>query len=178
MKKVIALFLFVGICLTLTACGSSSADVPSLAPTPMPETADDLLSNEEMMMAFTACLREQGLDVADPVMDAEGNIGKPEIPEGPDKNEFGEVWEACEFYLEGFSYEKKRTDRAEELEQYLDLAACLREEGIDIGDPTAENLDTWMENFKTNIDFGDTDSLAAFENCTDGAFRSEGGKGK
>ena len=178
MKNWLIIFVVAISILVLTACGSTSDDVPSLAPTPTPETADEVLSNEEMMMEFTACLREQGLEVADPVVDANGNIGKPEILEDAGEKEFGEAWQVCEYLLEGFTFEGKRADRGEELEYYLELAACMREDGIEVGDPTAEILDTWMGDFKTTVNFEDPDSVEAYETCTGDEIGAGGGKGK
>jgi len=178
MKNLQIIFVVAIIILVLTACGSSSNNVPSLAPTPTTETADEVLNNEAMMIAFTVCLREQGMDVADPVVDADGNIGKPEIPEGINKKEFSEAWEACNYLLEGFTFEGKREDLSEDLEYYLELAACMREEGININDPTAETLDTWMGDFKTTANFDDPDTMTALETCIDGEFGDGGGKGK
>jgi signal transduction histidine kinase len=63
--------------LLLTACKSDSNDVPTLkdtgnAPveTPKADAADPALDNEAKMMAFTECLREQGIKVLDPVVNA------------------------------------------------------------------------------------------------------------
>ena len=70
-------YLFVLISLTgivLTACDSDSNDVPSLAATPTPGEADEILDIETKMMAFTECLRNEGLEVLDPVVDSDGNI--------------------------------------------------------------------------------------------------------
>jgi len=76
--------------LILAACGSDSSDVPSLnsedtqVVEPTADAVDSVLDNEARMMAFTQCLRDQGIEVYDPVVDSEGNVGKPELAEGVD----------------------------------------------------------------------------------------------
>lgn len=76
--------------LLLAACGSDSDDVASLNTDEAPhaevatEGDGEALDEEAMMMAFAECLRERGLEVMDPVVDADGNVGKPDFPEGSD----------------------------------------------------------------------------------------------
>jgi hypothetical protein len=155
--------------LLLTACGSDSDDVATL-------NADDAarvesatqsdgeaLDEEAMMMAFTECLREQGLEVMDPVVDADGNVGKPDVPEGEDGKAMTGAWEACEHHLEGFTSEQERKDMSEVVDQYVAFATCMRERGHDVEDPTAETLDQW--NFKSTIDWNDPDATADYEEC-------------
>jgi len=152
--------------LLLAACGSDSEDVASLesiedaqGAEPTPGAA---LDNEARMMAFTQCLRAQGVEVYDPVVDAEGNIGKPEFVEGVDSKskEFGEAWEACDHHLEGFTSEKESVDVSETVDQGVALATCLREKGYDVDEPTAETLDQWGADFKEAIDWDDPAAVA------------------
>ena len=86
-NKLVVLILIVTIGLVLAACGSASDDVPSLrdvqdAQPVDAEATDRAPDNEAAMMAFTECLREQGIEVYDPVVDADGNVEKPEFVEG------------------------------------------------------------------------------------------------
>ena len=161
----------------VAACASTGEDVPSLSPTPTSETENEILTNEALMMAFTECLRSEGLEVADPRVDSDGKIEFPEIidEKGVSKEAW---WEACGSILDRITYEEEIEDKTEELEYYLELAACLREEGVEVADPTAETLDSWMGDFKTETDFDDPDTQAAFESCTDGEFGTGEGKEK
>ena len=123
-NKLMKLVLMAAIGLILAACGSDSADnkhpsdVATLKTTESTQVeatadaADPVLDNEAMMMAFTECMRDQGIDLLDPVVDADGNVEKPEFIEGVeyDKEAFGAPWEACEHHLEGFTWEKERVD--------------------------------------------------------------------
>jgi len=161
--------------LMIAACGSDSDDVPSLrsiedvqAAEPTASTADTILENEAKMMAFTQCLRDQGLDVLDPVVDADGNVGKPEIAEDAewDKERFGAAWEACAEHLEGFSWENERVDVSEQVDQWVAVAACLRDKGYALDEPTAETLDQWMGDFKDAINWDDPAAVADYEECS------------
>jgi hypothetical protein len=164
--------------LPLIACRSDSNDVPTLKDTksapvdapgaPKADAADPLLDNEAKMMALTECLREQGIEVLDPVVDADGNVDKPEFAEGVeyDKETMGQAWEACEHHLEGFIWEKENVDVSEQVDQYIALATCLREKNYDLDDPTAETLDAWIVDFKTAIDWDDPAAVADYEACT------------
>ena len=174
--------------LLLAACKSDSNDVATLkdtgnAPveTPKADAADPALDNEAKMMAFTECLREQGIKVLDPVVDADGNVEKPELAEGAEWNkEAGQAWEACEHHLKGFTgWGKKDADvdkQIEQLDQYIALATCLREKNYDLDDPTAETLDAWMGDFKKAIDWDDPAAVADYEACSGETVGKGGGK--
>ena len=122
------------------------------------------------MMALTECLREQGLEVYDPVVDAEGNVQKPEFAEGVNAKgeDFGAAWEACSEHLEGLTFGKERADlgdQIDQLDQFLALATCLRDEGYDVDEPTAETLDQWMGAFKELFDWKDPAAMADYGEC-------------
>lgn len=145
--KLVKLLFVTGIALMLVACKSNAKDVATLhteATQPVEATPLAPLDNEIMMMAFTECLREHGIEAVDPVVDAEDNIQKPELVAGTqwDKETMGEAWEACAEQLEGFTFKKERVDTSEIVDQYMELAACRRDKGYNINDPTAETLDT------------------------------------
>ncbi len=159
--------------LVLAACGSGSEDVPSLRTTedtrvvgPTPDAADAVREDEARMMAFTQCIRDHGIELYDPVVDSEGNVGKPEFVEGVDKAELEAAWEACAEHLEGFTFENKRVDVSEQVDQFLALATCLRDKGYDVDEPTAETLDQWQSDFKFSIDWDDPAAIADYEECS------------
>lgn len=171
--------------LVLAACGSDSADVPSLRSIedtqladPTPDSADSVRDNEARMMAFTQCLRDQGIDVLDPVVDADGNVEKPELAQGVDPK--GEVvwtaYEACAEHLEGFTFGKERVDVSEQVDQFVALATCLRDKGYDVDDPTAETLDQWGADFKFSINWDDPAAMADYEECSGDTFGKGSGK--
>jgi hypothetical protein len=170
--------------LILAACGSDSVDVATLrtaqdtqAETPNAD-ADLILDDEAKMMAFTECLRDQGIEVMDPVVDADGNIQKPEFADsvGAKGDDFSAAWEACAEHLEGFTFERKRVDASEQVDRYVALAACLRDKGYDIDDPTAATLDEWERSFKEAISWDDPADVADYEECSGETLGGNGGK--
>jgi hypothetical protein len=74
--------------LLLAACSSDSDDVATLKTTDdaqveaTDEATDSILDEEATMMAFSECLRDHGIEALDPVVDADGNVAKPDFPEG------------------------------------------------------------------------------------------------
>jgi hypothetical protein len=183
-SKLVMWALAAAIGLLLVACQSNSNDVATLqgAGNTQVEASDvedgsPALDDEAKMMALTECLRDHGIEVLDPVVDADGNVDKPELAEGVEwDKQAGQAWEACEHHLEGFKgWGKKDADaseQVEQLDQYIALATCLREKNYDLDDPTAETLDAWMGNFKKSIDWDDPAAVADYAECS-----GETGKG-
>jgi hypothetical protein len=177
-NKYLKFLLVLVISLLLVACGSDSNDVPSLADTPIPDAVDEALDDEALMMEFTECLRNEGLEVADPKVDANGNIQFPEIidEKGVSKEEW---WGVCGTIIERITFEEKKVDRSSQLEEYFEIATCMSEAGFDIGEPTAETLDTWMDDLKNTFDWDDPDAEEVIDICFgDGSSGSKGGSGK
>ena len=120
------------------------------------------------------------MEIIDPVVDPDGNVQKPELVEGSviSKEEWNAAFEVCGEIIENITFGKEEVDRSEQVDEYLALAACLRDEGFDVEDPTAETLDIWMTDFKNVFDWDDPDAQAAFETCMGGSSGSNDGKGK
>ncbi|MEN8114577.1 MAG: hypothetical protein ABFS21_09335 [Actinomycetota bacterium] len=83
MRKTSILIVFV-ILAVLTASCSSDSESPQIASlgsetqsasvdSDATET-DSIADTEEAMLAFTQCLRDQGIDIDDPTVDADGNV--------------------------------------------------------------------------------------------------------
>ena len=79
--------------------------------------------------------------------------------------------------IENMTFKKEEIDRTAQLEQYLEIAACMNEAGFDIDEPTAENLDIWMGDLKNTFDWDDPDAVEAVEACFGGGL-GNGGKEK
>lgn len=181
-NKLVTIILAAMISLVLTACGAASADVPSLntiedtrVAEPTADAASEVRDNEALMMAFAECLRDQGLDVMDPVVDADGNVGRPELAPGTEwDDEMKAVQGTCEHHLEGFTWEKERVDMSELVDQLLALSTCLRDKDYDVDDPTAETIDQWKDSLRDAIDFKDPAAKADYEECNRDAGMMEG----
>lgn len=92
---------------------------------------------EEALLAFTECLREEGIQVEDPSVGAEGGLGI--VVEGPagemDFEAFEAAQQVCQVHLEGVTLGFDQVDQTEFEDQLLAFATCMRENGIDMDDP-------------------------------------------
>jgi len=128
--------------LLLGAPSATSAQVATLAtpgpddePTPAPAESVD---GEEAILGFVACLRDNGLDLPDPQFGPEGpRFADPSVLMRIDfrSAEFLDAVEACQDYLAALQPEIDPEQQAEQNEQLLAFAECMRREGIDFPDP-------------------------------------------
>lgn len=115
--------------------------------------ADEGAPTEEDVLAWVECMRGEGIDIADPSVDGEGDvvlgagprvvIGRPGVasgtgdgdgPEPPDREEFEEAVEACgEPPRAGGALSEE--DRRAFQDAALAMARCMREHGVDFPDP-------------------------------------------
>ncbi|MGB9357867.1 MAG: hypothetical protein WCC01_04845 [Acidimicrobiia bacterium] len=144
---VIAAILAFG--LLAAACSGSDADsgvasletAPEVAqdqePAPDEAAAEEPASDEEAILAFAACLRDEGLDVEDPTVDADGNLRppRPRDIEELDRDMMRSAMETCSEYLENVAFGLDGEDQTERQDQLLEYAACMRDNGYDMPDP-------------------------------------------
>jgi hypothetical protein len=93
---------------------------------------------EEAMLAFTECLRSEGIDVQDPEFDEDGNFRFRSIREGVvdlDPEAFREAREACAEELEGVATRFRDVDRTEVEDRLFEYADCMRQNGYEMPDP-------------------------------------------
>ncbi|MFI9487536.1 hypothetical protein ACIG47_14195 [Promicromonospora sp. NPDC052451] len=112
----------------LSACGTAG-DAPDAESTADSGT-EQFESLEDYQLAFASCMRDQGVDMADPNSD-----GSVEAQAG---DAFMEAAEVCQGELgrppaapgggPSMSDEEQRAE-------WLEIAACLRDNGIDVADP-------------------------------------------
>jgi hypothetical protein len=105
---------------------------PSAAPV---EEAD----GQEAVLQFVACLRDNGIDLPDPQFGVDGGFF------GGADGGFGDIdfmspgflgaMEACQSLLEALRPEVDPEQQAEQNEELLEFAVCMRAEGIDFPDP-------------------------------------------
>src|SRR5262249_12428342 len=150
-----------GIVLLVAACGggggSSAAGVASLGQNAGPDPTTTVAgSAEDQMLKYVQCLRDQGLNVPDPTVDANGNIQFRPFPrDGNDGNganggnasaatstppstidrqAFQKARQACgnpPNAVGGFNRDNSQAFQ----DAALKFAACMREQGIDVPDP-------------------------------------------
>lgn len=143
MKRTIVVPILLAFGLLATACSSADADsgVASLEDQTLSETVDaaipDAATQEEAVMAFTVCLRDEGLDVDDPIVDDQGNLRppRPRDLESVDREVANAAFESCAVYLEDVTFGFESEDRTEREDELLAFAACARENGYDMPDP-------------------------------------------
>lgn len=168
------LILVAATALTFVACGTDSSDVSSLgsAATPLvepaAESADAILDDEAKMMAFTQCMRDEGVEIVDAVVDSDGNVQRPTLAEGVEvsREELGKAYEACSEHLDGLTLGRESEDVSERVDEFVALATCLRDKGYDVDDPTAETLGQWGADFRVDFDWDDPKAQAAYEECS------------
>lgn len=137
--------------LLLAACGSSGDDaqVASLAgaSTATGDSTSTTLSQadtQQAMLDFAACMRENGVDMADPTFDANGNVqggfrpGDGDID--PRSDEFQKAQDACGDKLAGVQFGGPGGpggfDRTAIQDGLNNFTACLREQGLQVDDIT------------------------------------------
>jgi hypothetical protein len=167
-QKALPLAVLAAIGIGLTACGSKAVDVPSLKATPTAAVEDVVLDDEAKVMAFVQCMRDQGIEFEDPVVDSEGNVQRPEFVEGftITREQLAEPYAACSHHLEGLSFGRRREAVSAQVDQFVKLATCLRDKGYDMDDPTAETLEVWMTDFRVEFDWDDPAAMEAYQECS------------
>ncbi len=140
-----------GAALLVTGCGTGSDD-PGIAQldeanATATTTASEFGSSEEQALAFTQCMRDNGVDFPDPTVDADGNpsfdgaLGRGQ--EGgfdPQDTSFEDAMTACGDLIEGLSVGPGGGDFDSDAmnEALYVYTQCLRDEGLDVGDITLD----------------------------------------
>ncbi len=144
MKRAL-LLLVVALAVFASAC-SSTEDANGVAS--IDDTTDvteatgndpvSVQSDEDAMLAFAACMRDNGFDMEDPTVDAEGNLqfgrpggGNDDIDRDAAEAAFGE----CGDMLDGVALGFGEIDNTEFQDSILEWAGCMRDNGYEIDDP-------------------------------------------
>jgi hypothetical protein len=124
------------------ATGCAQAEAPGVATAGGAALASEATASapasgdrEDQMRAFAQCMRDHGVDVPDPQPGA-GPGGGMALNLNPDDPTFRAAFEACRSKLPN-NGEPPRLN-AEQLEQYRQFAACMREHGVDVPDPNPD----------------------------------------
>jgi hypothetical protein len=121
-------FVVVALALVLSACSQSDED-PGVASAGGAETGTETSVTPDAQ-AFTECMRDNGVDMADPDPDT----GQPEFdPEVVGTEAFQTAMDACQELMPAGVREPADPG---ELDQYQAFAECMRENGLpDFPDP-------------------------------------------
>jgi hypothetical protein len=153
MQKTHILGLVLVLGLVLTACSANSG-TPSVAS--LESRSEDVVSDtgssdsdpvadaEEAMLAFTQCLRDEGIDIDDPTVDSDGNLQLAPIEfavEGgdagadPELSHFDDLIAPCQELLAGMVTTGSNNHATEFEDAMLEYAQCMRTNGVDMPDP-------------------------------------------
>jgi hypothetical protein len=123
----------------VTACGGGGEADDGVAsldePAAEKDAGEEKLSDEDQMLKYTECLRENGVEVEDAPAGGGGAVALPAMP--LDDVEGNEAFEKCEEHLPNGGEPEELS--AEDLDAMRKQAKCLRDHGLDVPDPTAEN---------------------------------------
>lgn len=98
-------------------------------------------NQEQQALKFTQCLREQGINMADPTVDAKGNVRlrPPMGSDEPSRAEMQKARDACQQYLQGLQQDFMGQDQTQFRDSLLKYAQCMRKNGYDLPDPNFSN---------------------------------------
>ncbi len=166
-RWLLALVAAVG--MVAAACGSTGG-----AATRNPDA-----STEAALLAFSQCMREQGItDMPDPIVDSKGNvqIQRPPGGHGSRAHEaFAAARDKCDKYLRGVTQEFSHGDVTKTQDQFLRLAQCMRARGVDVPDPDfSEGGHDPGAQFVDAINRSDPTVQKALQACEQQIFGSEG----
>lgn len=146
MKQV--LVALVALALVATACGGdtdtsdevASLDTESTVASAVTVTTIAEASEEEALLAFAACMRDNGFEIDDPTVDSAGNLQlRPSAnaqQEGIDPETAQAALDVCEDLLGGVALGfQQGVDQTDFQDDILVWAACMRDNGYDIDDP-------------------------------------------
>jgi hypothetical protein len=143
MSRTIILPLLLAVGLLASACtgGTTDSGVASLDADIEAIVNTDLgaIAGEESVLAFTACLRDEGLNVDDPGVDEEGNL----IPPTPhavaakslDMAAVHSAFDVCKGFLDDVTFGLSTEDLSQREDELLEFAVCMRSNGYDMPDP-------------------------------------------
>ena len=174
MNRTIVISLLLAFSLVLGACssGAANSDVASLdTDAEDAKTLDaESIPGEQAVLAFTACLRDEGLDVADPAVDDEGNLVAPSphavAARTLDMAAVHSAFDVCRDFLDNVSFGLSSEDLAGREDELLAFAVCMRENGYDMPDPDfSGDGHSGAGPFGDAIDTDDPDFQTAAASC-------------
>ncbi len=131
------------------------------------------LTDEERLLAFAGCMRDNGVDFPDPVVEADGTVtfgALREIGRDPD---LPAARETCQDLVAGLAFGPGQGgfDLVELQDTLLEFARCMRDNGVDMGDPDLSRIGPGADDDGQAggpfgvIDLDDPDFAAAFAVC-------------
>ncbi|SDI42894.1 hypothetical protein SAMN05421505_1514 [Sinosporangium album] len=139
--KIRLLFAVPLLAMALASCGAkadevkvASANGTAEPAASAPAAAAAPTDQREASLKFAQCMRQNGVDMPDP--DPNGPITMMERPGDAEKTK--KAQEACKQFLQASVGEKGKGVDADKLDMLVKLAQCMRQQGIDMPDPSAD----------------------------------------
>jgi hypothetical protein len=129
-----AVVLFAGGCGSNASSGVASVNGNSGKAS---ATSTPKANQEQLALQATKCMREHGVNMADPTVDAKGNV-RLQPPTGGDRlsqAELQKARDACQQYFQGLQQGFSNQDQTQSRDALLKYARCMRKNGYDMPDP-------------------------------------------
>jgi hypothetical protein len=157
--------------LLAAACSSNGGDTGVASLTTIDQEAavatTSPLGDEQALIEFSRCMRDQGVDFPDPVVDADGYPRfEFDDPTAIDRDALFEAGESCRDLLEGVVLGLPDFDTAEFNDTFLEYAACMRDHGFE-DMPDRLDMAALMGGGDLPFDPTDPDFIAADDACRD-----------
>ncbi len=167
---------------------TAPASTDTASTDPEQDGTDEAVSDEERLLEFAACMRDNGVEFPDPIVEADGTISFGLRPGAGGASRSAEnlqrigrdrdlpaAREACGGLLEGLAFGRGSQDfaeaQAEQADRLLEFAQCLRDNGIDVGDPDTSGFGPGGGGGAAlpfgDVDFDDPDASAALDICAE-----------
>ncbi|MBT8211758.1 MAG: hypothetical protein KJN71_01300 [Acidimicrobiia bacterium] len=168
------------IALLAAACGGSdeNSGIATLDETTTTVAGDQGQSgqtDEEILLEFTGCMRSEGVELGDPIVDANGFATLDFESFGDiDQDDAEAAFSECGSLLEGLAFGFDQIDTTDFRDTLLEFSQCMRDQGVDFPDPDFSNLFQIPQDGEGEFTgpFGDLDPTdpdieAAFAQCDD-----------
>ncbi len=146
------MLLLAVVAMLVTACSGSDSDGVASLEAAAGEGSDVVepapeVDSEQAMLDLAACLRENGIEIEDPTVDAAGNVEfggfrGAAANAGVDRETMRAAMDTCAQNLEGVSLGRggDEFDITEIQDTMVEFAACMRSNGYDMPDPDLSDL--------------------------------------
>jgi hypothetical protein len=74
-----------------------------------------------------------------------------------------ELYNACFQHIQGLTFGQERPDLSEHIDKYLELTACLNDNGFEVDEPTDGTLKTWLVDFRTTYEWDNSEVMQAYK---------------
>jgi len=174
------LAVLAGLFTLVTACSGQGDDggdgVASMSdkdtPTSSSPAKDDEEPDIDQMRKYAKCMREHGVDMADPEESGNGGGVGISVNGAEEKAKVDKANAACKSLMPNGGEPPEMT--AEDLDKARDMAKCLREHGIDVKDPTMDE-----PGISIGSDGSDQEKVdKAMKECAPEGAQTQGSEGK